>query len=233
MKPRDSFYNQHLLTMSVAHLLFGITFGVIASEKGLSTWQAMLMSLFVFATTSQVIAVGLLAAGESILAVAITTFIVNIRHLLFSIAIAPLVTHWTRIQRFFLGLHLSDEMFLLHVDRLRQDKSVKPKQLYTLNFLSHLIFIFGTGLGYLGTCSLQLTGNLGLEFAIPAMCISLLVSQLNRNSLVVPLASMSIAGLLSFLGLGFSSVLIAALLGAFFSTEEYPWKTKSSSVSLS
>ena len=62
----------------------GIAYAVLASQAGFSPLETMLMSMTVFAGASQIMAVGMYAQGAGIVAIAITTFILNLRHLIMS-----------------------------------------------------------------------------------------------------------------------------------------------------
>src|SRR5689334_12770647 len=70
-------------------LPIGLSLGVLAQKAGLLPWQVAAMSFLVFAGGSQFIAVGMLAAGASVVTIIGTTFLVNLRHLLMSSALAP------------------------------------------------------------------------------------------------------------------------------------------------
>jgi len=72
---------------------FGIIFGTLSSASGLSPWGALAMSAFVFAGSAQFIALGLLAAGSSIPLIILTTFVVNLRHLLYGVSLMPHLKH--------------------------------------------------------------------------------------------------------------------------------------------
>ncbi|TFG43683.1 MAG: branched-chain amino acid ABC transporter permease, partial [Syntrophobacterales bacterium] len=65
-------------------LPFGLIYGAVAATSGVSTLAAVAMSAFVFAGASQFIAVGLVAAQTPVAIIVLTTFIVNLRHMLYS-----------------------------------------------------------------------------------------------------------------------------------------------------
>jgi len=56
----------------------------LAQKAGLSPLEIGLMSVFVFAGSAQFIAVSMISAGSAPLAIIMTTFVVNLRHLLMS-----------------------------------------------------------------------------------------------------------------------------------------------------
>ncbi|MCP4020277.1 MAG: hypothetical protein GY729_00415 [Desulfobacteraceae bacterium] len=69
----------------VGAIPFGIIFGTLAANSGLSFFAAMGMSLFVFAGSAQFIGIGLVSAGTGWVIIVLTTFVVNLRHLLYSV----------------------------------------------------------------------------------------------------------------------------------------------------
>src|SRR5687767_13127581 len=77
---------------------FGVVFGALAVSAGMSPIQALGMSIIVLAGSSQFIAAGLIDSNTPFLIIVLTTFIVNLRHFLYSASLAnffsPLSTGW-------------------------------------------------------------------------------------------------------------------------------------------
>ena len=80
-----------MVPMMVGAAPFGIIFGTLVSSGPLRLWHGQLMSLTVFAGSAQFIALGLIAGHAGLAVVWATTFIVNLRHLLYSATLAPYV----------------------------------------------------------------------------------------------------------------------------------------------
>ena len=99
------------IPLIIGAIPFGIIFGTLAEPSGLSIWGAMAMSLFVFAGSSQFIAVVLLAAGVGPALIVATTFVVNLRHLLYATALVDKVSHLSQAWRAVLAFGLTDESF--------------------------------------------------------------------------------------------------------------------------
>src|SRR3954464_10831648 len=78
----------------VGAIPFGIIFGASASSNGLSTGGALAMSALVFAGSAQFIASGLIAQHTPLAIIILTTFVVNLRHMLYSASLAP---HMSRL----------------------------------------------------------------------------------------------------------------------------------------
>lgn len=77
--------------MMVGAAPFGVIFGTLVASGPLHLWHGQLMSLTVFAGSAQFIALGLLAGHASLIVVWATTFVVILRHLLYSATPAPYV----------------------------------------------------------------------------------------------------------------------------------------------
>ena len=77
---RDGFVASLALVPSV--FVYGTVFGGLAVQAGLRAIEVWGMSLLVFAGASQFVAVPMLAAGASPLAIVVTTYVVNMRHYL-------------------------------------------------------------------------------------------------------------------------------------------------------
>ena len=101
-------------------LPFGLIYGVLAISAGLTPLLAVASSMIVFAGSAQFIGAQLISAGTPALVIWATTFIVNLRHLLYSAALAPHTTHLSRRWQLLLGYLLTDEAYVvtaLHYDR--------------------------------------------------------------------------------------------------------------------
>ncbi len=99
---------------------FGMIYGIAALEAGLSPAVAIGMSVIVFAGSSQFIAAQLFAAGAPGLIIVLTTFIVNLRHMLYSASIAPYTRHLPRHWKFILPFGLTDEVYAVVITHYRQ-----------------------------------------------------------------------------------------------------------------
>ena len=68
------------------YLVLGFGFGIILKANGYGVFVAFIMSLLIYAGSMQYVAIGLLAAGASLITVALTTLMVNARHLFYGIS---------------------------------------------------------------------------------------------------------------------------------------------------
>lgn len=75
--------------LALGGVLFGIAFGVLARQAGLSFGETVLMSATVFAGASQMAALDLWSTAPSILVLALATFAINVRHVVMGAAMRP------------------------------------------------------------------------------------------------------------------------------------------------
>jgi 4-azaleucine resistance transporter AzlC len=107
------------LPVAVGYVPMAMAFGVLATQTGLSFFQAGAMSLFVYAGASQFASLGLLAGGASALAIVLATLVLNFRHFLMSVALSrrlPLRQardHRARALPYVLGFGITDETFVV------------------------------------------------------------------------------------------------------------------------
>ena len=88
---------------------FGLVFGVLGIESGLSPWQTILMSSILFGGASQIVFAQLWAAGVPALIVGGSVCVINLRHVLYSASIAAYLRHLPLRWRILLGYLLTDE----------------------------------------------------------------------------------------------------------------------------
>ncbi len=99
------------IPITLGVLPFGIIYGVIAIAAGLSPAQAQAMSAIVFAGSAQFIGAELMGVGTPMTVLWLTTFVVNLRHVLYSTQLGPDLQHLPRRWRFLLAYLLTDEAY--------------------------------------------------------------------------------------------------------------------------
>lgn len=160
----------------IGYIPLGFAFGVLAQKGGLSVLDIAIMSVVVFAGSSQFIAVAMIAAGASPLSIVLTTFTVNLRHILMSSALA---VHLQGLNRRFLSLYaygVTDESFAVNIARFKEG-NWHPCQALTVNHAANLAWIASTILGGYGGQFIA-EGSFGIGYALSAMFLCLIVFQL-------------------------------------------------------
>lgn len=154
-------------------------FGGLAVQAGLRPVEIWGMSVLVFAGASQFVAVPMIAAGAPALAVILTTYVVNIRHYLMAATLAPAFRGFRRPWLALIAHLINDESFAVASARSRPpDAGV---------YLGSALAVGGAFL--VGVLAGTLLGGLvadperyGLDFAFPAVFLSLVALQLRRRS---------------------------------------------------
>ncbi len=191
----------------------GLALGVLAQQAGMPFWAMAMMSVLVFAGSAQFIGVAMLAAGASLPSIVFTTLIVNLRHALMSSALA---VYLQGINRWFLLLFaygITDESFAVNMTRFRAGNWHRWSAL-TTNQLSNCTWIVSTIAGTLiGQFIPQ--GALGIDYALTAMFICLLVFQLqNRLYIITGIIAGAVATLWYLLIPGDSYIVGASVVAA-------------------
>ena len=230
MRPLSSIFSSTILTRRAAGEFFvgirtaipimlgyipiGFAYGVLARQAGLSVTQATAMSLAVYAGSSQFIAVAMLTSGSSPLAIISTTFLVNLRHLLFSVSLVTYLRRFSIPALAALSFGITDETYAAGIGRYSQEEPRFPMVL-SLHLASYLSWAIASLAGASVSSIVGNASNLGFDFALPAMFIALLIPQLkNRITIIVALSSALIS--LGVLMTGWSSwnIIIATLVSA-------------------
>jgi 4-azaleucine resistance transporter AzlC len=196
---------------------FGMIYGVVAMGAGLPASVAQAMSSIVFAGSAQFVAAQLLGMGTPGLVIVLTTFVVNLRHMLYSASVAPYVKHLNAKWKCLLAYLLTDEAYAIVITRYNRDGAYPAtppnRQWYFLGAGLTLWSTWqaSTAVGILlGT---QIPSSWALDFALALTFIALVVPALNdRPSVAAALAAgvvaVMTAGLPYKLGL-----MLAAIIG--------------------
>ncbi|MBO8129134.1 MAG: AzlC family ABC transporter permease [Peptococcaceae bacterium] len=229
VKPAQEFKLGALQAVPImmGYFALSVAYGVLARDAGLSILETVAMSVLVYAGAAQFIAVGMFAAAMSPWAIIATTFLVNLRHLLMSTSLAPYFQRLRLSTLALLGTGITDETFALNSAEL-------AKKRY------HYFFTYGTNLAsYSAWCTGSLVGavcgsaipgldKLPLDFALPAMFISLLVMQLTDRLLIITAV---LAGTLSLLFAmlleGNWNIILATVLAATIAAGWEKWRKNS------
>jgi len=171
------------LPLIIGAIPFGIIFGTLAGPSGLSVWGALAMSVVVYAGSSQFIALGLMAAGAAIPVIIATTFVVNLRHILYAANLVPKVAHLPHRWRVMMAFGLTDETFAAVSNRFMLQQNTDYAHWF---YLGSWLAMYGnwilcTGLGIaLGEMFPDMT-DWGLDFAMSVTFIGMVVPYLKNK----------------------------------------------------
>ena len=202
-----------ILPLIVGAIPFGIIFGTLAIGAGLSALQAMGMSALVFAGSAQFIAITLITGGVGAAVVLLTTFVVNLRHALYSASMQPFVRHLPNRWRAPLAFWLTDEAFAVIQHRYARDDASPHKHWFFLGagLTMYLSWQLATLAGIAFGQAVPDIASWGLDFAMIATFIGIAVPMMRTRPQVASALVAAVVALVTW-NLPYKLGLIAAAL---------------------
>ena len=161
------------LPVMTGYLFLGFGFGIILQQNGYGVLWALAMSLFIYAGSMQYVGVGLLTGGASLAAAALTTLMVNARHLFYGISMID-TYKGTGKRKPYLIFALTDETYSL-VSRKLPEGVEKTAYCFLVSLFDQCYWVAGSAVGALaGKLPLDFTG---IDFALTALFVTIFVEQ--------------------------------------------------------
>lgn len=197
----------------LGYIPIGIAFGVLAQKAGLYPMEIMLMSILVFAGSSQFIAISMLSADAGAVSIIMTTFAVNLRHLLMSSSLAVFLGNTARKKLYLFAYGVTDESFAVNHTRFSQ-KIWSIDHSLVVNHTANIAWVVSSIIGGYGGRFLH-EGAFGIDYALTAMFICLLIFQLKgRFYVITALIAGVFAVILSLIIPGSSYIILASIFAA-------------------
>jgi len=183
------------LPLQLGVVPFGLVFGVLGIASGLSPPQTILMSSIVFGGASQVVFVQLWATGASPLIVVSSVAVINLRHMLYSAAVAKYLRLLSLRWRIILGYLLTDEAFAISIKRFETTDRPELVHYHLLGsgMTLWVCWQIATVVGVLAGATIPDELNLG--FAIPLTFMALVLPNLHRLSDIAAATSAALVAL--------------------------------------
>ena len=198
------------LPVMAGYLVLGFGFGIILQEKGYSALWALPMSITMYAGAMQYVSVDLLASGASLITAAITTLLVNARHLFYGITLIEPYKNAGKLKPYMI-FGLTDETYSLVCSGKAPNGVNFHQYAFFLSLFNHCYWISGCVLGTtVGT--LFSFNSAGVEFSMTALFITVFVEQWKSSKNHVPAIIGVLATLLCLLIFGKDSFLIPSMI---------------------
>ncbi|MCL6478277.1 MAG: AzlC family ABC transporter permease [Peptococcaceae bacterium] len=210
--------------IAVGYIPIAVAFGLMAKAAEIPNHITILMSLAVFAGVSQFVGVGLMAAGVAPWEIIMTTFIINLRHLLMSASISRRIHPGVSKKLLsVLAFGITDETF--SVASFRKERQINAEFVLGLNLLAFSAWNVGTWAGIFLATGLPELVKSSMGIALYAMFIGLLVPTLKKSAPVLTIVLLALiihsvlywVPLFSFLSTGWKIIIttiVAAAAGA-------------------
>ena len=192
---------------------FGMIYGALALDAGLSRLASQMMSSIVFAGSAQFVTAQLVRDAAPALVILLTIAVVNLRHMLYSASLAPYLKDLSLNWKVVLSYLLTDEAYapsILEYERT----GIKPTSHWFLlgaGAALWSIWQVSTALGiFLGAA---IPESWPMDFALPLTFIAMVVPNLRNRPMIAAALGAGIVSLLAY-GLPFKlGLILAALTG--------------------
>jgi len=161
------------LPVMTGYLFLGFGFGIYLNQNGYGPLWALAMSLFIYAGSMQFVAVSLMTGGASLLTTALTTLMVNARHLFYGISMVEAYKN-AGPRKPYLIFALTDETYSL----VSQPTPMGNRLGYCLwvSLLDHIYWVCGSLVGGLAGAWIPLNYE-GIDFVLTALFVTIFVEQ--------------------------------------------------------
>jgi len=193
---------------------FGIIFGVIGMELGLSAPMTFGMSVIIFGGASQIVLLQLFSGGASSLVAITSVGAVNSRHLLYGAVFSEYLSHLKLIWKIILSYVLIDQAFAVSNTYFKKNKENEFKHYHLLGagFTCWIVWQISTILGIvLGSV---IPEELGLSFAISLTFLALLINDFRKLKNVIVMLVSGIVATIGYNTIPFQAYIIVAALSA-------------------
>jgi 4-azaleucine resistance transporter AzlC len=192
------------------YVVLGIGFGILMRDAGYGVLWTAAMSLFIYAGSLQYVGVGLLAGGASVLTTAITSLMVNARHLFYSISMIEKYKDAGKYKPYMI-FALTDETYSLLCDGMTPS-GVEPNQYrFLVSLFNHSYWVAGSIIGSLLGAVLPFSTE-GIEFSMTALFAAAFTEQWLTTKDHIPALTGLICTLLCLVVFGRDNFLIPAML---------------------
>ena len=157
------------------YVVLGTGFGILLQSRGFGLGWALAMSIFMYAGSMQYVGVSLLSGGTSLITVAVTTLMVQARHLFYGISLIDRY-RGAGVKKLYLMHALTDETYSLVTSTHIPDFVDEKSYYFAISLLNHLYWITGCMLGSLAGAILPFSSE-GVDFAMTALFVTIFVEQ--------------------------------------------------------
>ena len=211
MKAAFRYALRHSLPILISFIPVGLAYDILMRTAGLNWAWSGAFSIFVLAGSLQFLAVSFLAGGVSLVTVAVMALLLNSRHIFYGI---PFIEQWRRYGpwRLFLIYSLADECFSLHCSNDFDDGDERHK-MWSYVFDAMLVVSYWIVLSVLGGLigSLIRFDTAGIDFALTALFIVILLEQLRGADSALPALIAAVSSVVCLLLFGAANFILPSL----------------------
>lgn len=163
------------MPVMAGYIVLGMGFGIIMKTKGYGFLWTFVMSAFIYAGSMQYVAVDLLTGGASLITAALTTFMVNARHLFYGISMVDKYRGAGKKKPYMI-FALTDETYSLVCGDVPVDEPDRHAYCFLLSVLNQCYWVTGSATGAILGSVIPFNTE-GIDFALTALFVSVFVEQ--------------------------------------------------------
>ena len=198
------------IPVMAGYIVLGIGFGMILKTKGYGLLWSFAMSFFIYAGSMQFVLIDLLTGGASLITTAITTLMVNARHLFYSISMVD-EYKGAGARKPYMIFALTDETYSLVCAGAPPFVKNKHAYYFLVSLFDQIWWVSGCVLGSLLGAALHFNTE-GIDFALTALFITVFVEQWLSTKNHIPALIGLAACAVSLLIFGANHFLIPAMI---------------------
>lgn len=192
------------------YFVLGIGFGILMNAAGYGVGLSFAMSVFIYAGSMQYVGVTLLTSGASVITTALTTVMVNARHIFYSISMIDRYKNSGRYKPYLI-FALTDETYSLLCDGKTPEGEDADLYRFLVSLFDHSYWVIGSVVGNLLGMVIPFSTK-GIEFAMTALFISSFTQQWLETKDHVPAITGLVSTLLCLIIFGSEKFLIPSML---------------------
>ena len=198
------------IPVMAGYIVLGIGFGILLNAAGYGVLWALAMSVFIYAGSMQYVGIGLITGGASMITTALTTLMINARHLFYSIS---MIDRYKGAGKYkpYLIFALTDETYSLLCDGEIPDRVNADKYRFLVSLFNQCYWVLGCVTGSLLGTVIPFSTN-GIEFSMTALFVAAFTEQWLSNDDHVPAIVGVISSVACLIIFGAGSFLIPAML---------------------
>ncbi|PKI16243.1 AzlC family ABC transporter permease [Colwellia sp. 12G3] len=201
--------------LALATVPWGVLCGSLAITVGLTPLQAQLMSLLIFAGAAQLAALTIMGSVGSISSMFSSTFVISSRHLLYSAVFREHVRKSSLGLRCSIAFFLTDEMFAVTCAYMEKHKNFSAVYALSSGITFYVIWNISTFAGIIAGQHIPNLEHLGLEFAIAATFIAIVIPNIKNRSTLVSVVSSGLSAIILSIFMEEYALIIATFIGMF------------------
>ena len=202
-----------IMPLCIGAFPFSFIVGALSVSAGMSVWQSTAWSAIVIAGSAQMLALNMLKTGATLGVIIFTTLIINLRHVLYSASISGTVREASFFKKCFMSYALTDEVYATTVKEMEGNKKEKYLFYGSAMITFWAIWVLADFLGALVGASFPHIEKYGLDFAMVAAFIAIVVPQIKSQACTVAAVVAAVSGVLLVVLPYSLGIVVASVLG--------------------